>query len=205
MMEIRKSFTIEAAHRLPNVPAGHKCARLHGHSFNIEIAAGGPIDPHTGWIVDYADIKQAFQPLYDQLDHNYLNDIAGLENPTSERDITRALAIEQRLLAEAIAREQELALSSVRERERKHAAHAVQAVDPPLLEGMHEHLRVGVVGAEDVAADLLELHAHLCVVIDLAVVDELEGAVLVRDGLVGCVGEIDDREAARAETDARVC
>ena len=84
MMEIRKSFTIEAAHRLPNVPAGHKCARLHGHSFNINIAAGGPVDPHTGWIIDYADIKAAFQPLYDQLDHNYLNDVPGLENPTSE-------------------------------------------------------------------------------------------------------------------------
>ena len=84
MMEIRKSFTIEAAHRLPNVPAGHKCARLHGHSFNIEIAVGGPMDPDKGWIMDYGDIKQAFQPLFDRLDHNYLNDIAGLENPTSE-------------------------------------------------------------------------------------------------------------------------
>ena len=84
MMEIRKSFTIEAAHRLPNVPTNHKCARLHGHSFNIEIAAGGPIDPHTGWIIDYAEIKAAFQPLFDQLDHNYLNAIPGLQNPTSE-------------------------------------------------------------------------------------------------------------------------
>ena len=84
MMEIRKSFTIEAAHRLPNLPPGHKCARLHGHSFNIEIAAGGPIDPVKGWIIDYADIKDAFQPIYDLLDHNYLNDIPGLENPTSE-------------------------------------------------------------------------------------------------------------------------
>ena len=84
MMEIRKSFTIEAAHRLPNLPATHKCARLHGHSFNIEIAVGGKIDPTQGWIMDYGDIKAAFQPIYDQLDHNYLNDIAGLENPTSE-------------------------------------------------------------------------------------------------------------------------
>ena len=83
-MEIRKAFTIEAAHRLPHVPPGHKCARLHGHSFNIEIAVGGPIDPQLGWIMDYGEIKQAFQPLYDQLDHNYLNDIPGLENPTSE-------------------------------------------------------------------------------------------------------------------------
>jgi 6-pyruvoyltetrahydropterin/6-carboxytetrahydropterin synthase len=83
-MEIRKSFTIEAAHRLPNVPSGHKCARLHGHSFVIEVGVGGPIDPEKGWIIDYADIKEAFQPLYEQLDHNYLNDVAGLENPTSE-------------------------------------------------------------------------------------------------------------------------
>ncbi len=84
MMEIRKSFTIEAAHRLPNLPPAHKCARLHGHSFNIEIGVGGPIDPHKGWIIDYAEIKDAFQPIYDQLDHNYLNDIPGLQNPTSE-------------------------------------------------------------------------------------------------------------------------
>jgi len=84
MMEIRKSFTIEAAHRLPNLPPSHKCARLHGHSFNVEIAVGGPIDREKGWILDYGEIKQAFQPLFDQLDHNYLNDIPGLQNPTSE-------------------------------------------------------------------------------------------------------------------------
>jgi 6-pyruvoyltetrahydropterin/6-carboxytetrahydropterin synthase len=83
-MEIRKSFTIEAAHRLPNLPTEHKCGRLHGHSFNVEIAVGGPIDPHKGWIIDYAEIKAAFQPLFDVLDHNYLNDIPGLQNPTSE-------------------------------------------------------------------------------------------------------------------------
>ena len=84
MMEIRKSFTIEAAHRLPHVAPGHKCARLHGHSYNIEIAAQGPMDPEKGWIIDYGEIKQAFQPIYDLLDHNYLNDIPGLQNPTSE-------------------------------------------------------------------------------------------------------------------------
>ncbi len=83
-MEIYKVFTIEAAHRLPNVPVGHKCARLHGHSFNIEVHVSGPIDPHTGWVMDFADLKTAFQPLFDLLDHNYLNDIDGLENPTSE-------------------------------------------------------------------------------------------------------------------------
>jgi 6-pyruvoyltetrahydropterin/6-carboxytetrahydropterin synthase len=83
-MQIYKLFHIEAAHRLPNVPEGHKCARLHGHSFRVEIHVGGEPDAHTGWIMDYADIKAAFAPLYDQLDHHYLNEIEGLENPTSE-------------------------------------------------------------------------------------------------------------------------
>ncbi|HEY7348210.1 MAG TPA: 6-carboxytetrahydropterin synthase QueD [Ktedonobacterales bacterium] len=83
-MEIFKEFTFEAAHRLPHVPADHKCARLHGHSFRIELHVRGAVDPATGWIMDFADIKRAFQPLYDQLDHNYLNEIEGLANPTSE-------------------------------------------------------------------------------------------------------------------------
>jgi 6-pyruvoyltetrahydropterin/6-carboxytetrahydropterin synthase len=84
-MEIFKEFRIEAAHRLPNVPAGHKCARLHGHSFRIGIHVEGPLDPHLNWVLDFADLKAAFQPLFDQLDHRYLNEVAGLENPTSER------------------------------------------------------------------------------------------------------------------------
>ena len=84
-MKIFKVFTIEAAHRLPNVPAGHKCARLHGHSFRVEIHVEGEVDPHAGWVMDFADLKTTFQPLYDQLDHHYLNDIEGLDNPTSER------------------------------------------------------------------------------------------------------------------------
>jgi 6-pyruvoyltetrahydropterin/6-carboxytetrahydropterin synthase len=84
-MDIFKSFTLEAAHRLPNVPSGHKCARLHGHSFRIELHVQGEPDPQTGWVMDFAEIKQVFQPIYDRLDHHYLNDIAGLENPTSER------------------------------------------------------------------------------------------------------------------------
>jgi 6-pyruvoyltetrahydropterin/6-carboxytetrahydropterin synthase len=83
-MEIYKLFTIEAAHRLPNVPPGHKCARLHGHSFGVEIHVRGPLQPDTGWVMDFADLKTAFQPLFERLDHNYLNDIEGLENPTSE-------------------------------------------------------------------------------------------------------------------------
>lgn len=83
-MRIFKAFTLEAAHRLPHVPVGHKCSRLHGHSFRIELHVEGPVDPHSGWIMDFTDIKTAFQPFYDQLDHHYLNDIPGLENPTSE-------------------------------------------------------------------------------------------------------------------------
>ena len=83
-MEIWKDFTFEAAHRLPNVPIGHKCARLHGHSFKVRIYVEGPVDPEMGWVVDFADIKAAFKDLEGQLDHNYLNEIEGLENPTSE-------------------------------------------------------------------------------------------------------------------------
>lgn len=82
--EIYKEFTFEAAHVLPFVPDGHKCGRLHGHSYHVEIHVGGPVDPMTGWIVDFADIKTAFKPILNRLDHYYLNDIEGLENPTSE-------------------------------------------------------------------------------------------------------------------------
>jgi 6-pyruvoyltetrahydropterin/6-carboxytetrahydropterin synthase len=82
--EIFRAFTIESAHRLPHVPAGHKCARLHGHSFRLELYLRGPVDATAGWVMDFADVKAAFQPTYDRLDHQYLNDIPGLENPTSE-------------------------------------------------------------------------------------------------------------------------
>ena len=83
-MEIFKQFTFEAAHRLPNVPEGHKCGRLHGHSFRVDLHVTGPVGATTGWVIDFADIKVAFKPILKKLDHNYLNDIEGLENPTSE-------------------------------------------------------------------------------------------------------------------------
>lgn len=83
-MDISKTFRIEAAHRLPNVPPGHKCARLHGHSFGIEVHVQGPLDPTLGWVMDFADLTAAFAPLFERLDHRYLNEVAGLENPTSE-------------------------------------------------------------------------------------------------------------------------
>jgi 6-pyruvoyltetrahydropterin/6-carboxytetrahydropterin synthase len=83
-MEIFKEFTFEAAHRLPNVPREHKCARLHGHSFRCEVHVGGTVDPSTGWVMDFQDIKKAFQPIHDELDHHFLNEVEGLSNPTSE-------------------------------------------------------------------------------------------------------------------------
>lgn len=82
--EISRSYRIEAAHRLPNLPPEHKCARLHGHSFEITLHVGGELDPALGWIVDFAEIDRAFQPLFVQLDHRYLNEVPGLDNPTSE-------------------------------------------------------------------------------------------------------------------------
>ncbi len=84
IIDIHKDFVIEAAHRLPHVSDGHKCGRVHGHSFTIELHLRGELDAHTGWLVDYAEIKQKFRPFFDQLDHRYLNDIEGLANPTSE-------------------------------------------------------------------------------------------------------------------------
>jgi 6-pyruvoyltetrahydropterin/6-carboxytetrahydropterin synthase len=83
-VEIWKEFTFEAAHRLPNLPPEHKCHRLHGHSFKVQVFVEGPMDERLGWVQDFGDIKQAFKPLYDQLDHRYLNEVEGLDNPTSE-------------------------------------------------------------------------------------------------------------------------
>ena len=83
-MDIYKVFSIEAAHRLPNVPSDHKCARLHGHSFRVEIHVSGPVHKELGWVMDFAEIKRTFQPVYEQLDHRHLNEIEGLKNPTSE-------------------------------------------------------------------------------------------------------------------------
>lgn len=83
-MEIWKEFTFEAAHLLPNVPEGHKCRRLHGHSYRVRVHVRGEPDERLGWIVDFADIKAAFRPVLEQLDHRYLNEIEGLENSTTE-------------------------------------------------------------------------------------------------------------------------
>jgi 6-pyruvoyltetrahydropterin/6-carboxytetrahydropterin synthase len=83
-MELRKTFQFEAAHLLPLLPNTHKCRRLHGHSFQVEVVVAGDCDPRLGWVMDYADITKAFRPLWEELDHNYLDKIPGLKNPTSE-------------------------------------------------------------------------------------------------------------------------
>lgn len=83
-MELAKTFRFESAHLLPNVPEDHKCRRLHGHSFRATLRVTGPVGPVTGWVMDYADLASAFEPVRLALDHRHLNDIEGLENPTSE-------------------------------------------------------------------------------------------------------------------------
>jgi 6-pyruvoyltetrahydropterin/6-carboxytetrahydropterin synthase len=83
-MRITQAFTFEAAHRLPHVPPTHRCHRMHGHSYRVELRLEGPIDPVTGFVADFFDIEHAFAPLLGQIDHQCLNDIEGLSNPTAE-------------------------------------------------------------------------------------------------------------------------
>ena len=83
-MLIYKSFTFDSAHALPNVPDGHKCKHIHGHTYHLTVYIEGGLDPHLGWVIDFADIKKVVQPIVKEVDHKYLNDIPGLENPTCE-------------------------------------------------------------------------------------------------------------------------
>ena len=83
-MKISQAFRFEAAHRLPHVPVTHRCHRLHGHSYRVEVQLEGPVDPHSGFVADFFDIEAAFAPIIKTLDHYCLNDIGGLENPTAE-------------------------------------------------------------------------------------------------------------------------
>jgi 6-pyruvoyltetrahydropterin/6-carboxytetrahydropterin synthase len=83
-MEISREYGFEAAHRLPNVPDGHKCARLHGHSFRVTVHVDGPVGTTSGWVMDFADLDAVAAPVVAELDHRYLNEIGGLDNPTSE-------------------------------------------------------------------------------------------------------------------------
>ncbi|MCS7033626.1 MAG: 6-carboxytetrahydropterin synthase QueD [Phycisphaerae bacterium] len=84
VVRLTKSFGFEAAHLLPTFPEGHKCRRLHGHSFRFDVIVEGQVDPRKGYLIDYGDIKAATEPILRRLDHRYLNEIEGLENPTSE-------------------------------------------------------------------------------------------------------------------------
>ena len=83
-VRLSKTFHFEAAHSLPTFPPDHKCRRLHGHSFKVEVVVAGECDPKFGWLMDYTDISRAFKPLWEKLDHRYLNEVPGLKNPTSE-------------------------------------------------------------------------------------------------------------------------
>lgn len=83
-VRLSKSFRFEAAHSLPTFPEGHKCRRLHGHSFRFDVIVAGEVDPQKGYLIDYGDIKRAADPIVKQLDHYHLNEIEGLSNPTSE-------------------------------------------------------------------------------------------------------------------------
>lgn len=83
-MEIFKEFTFDSAHYLPNVPKDHKCGRLHGHTFRVRVFLEGDVNEETGWISDFAEIKRVYEGHCSVLDHSYLNEIKGLENPTSE-------------------------------------------------------------------------------------------------------------------------
>lgn len=83
-VRLSKTFSFEAAHSLPTFPDGHKCRRLHGHSFRFDVIVEGEVDPLRGYLIDYGDIKKAAEPLIRRLDHYHLNEIEGLENPTAE-------------------------------------------------------------------------------------------------------------------------
>lgn len=84
MISIRRRYTFEAAHWLPNVPFGHKCSRMHGHSYRVEVIVGGPLEATYGWVLDFAEVDAAWAPLMRQLDHGVLNEVPGLANPTAE-------------------------------------------------------------------------------------------------------------------------
>ena len=83
-MLLKKVFSFEAAHHLPHVDANNKCSRLHGHSFRVVVQVRGPVNEEKGWVLDFGEIRRLVEPIIDILDHRYLNEIEGLENPTSE-------------------------------------------------------------------------------------------------------------------------
>ena len=83
--ELSKTFRFDAAHRLPNVPAEHRCAGLHGHRYHVTVTVAGEVDERLGWVMDFGEINEVVGPLIKQLDHCELNAVEGLDNPTSEQ------------------------------------------------------------------------------------------------------------------------
>jgi 6-pyruvoyltetrahydropterin/6-carboxytetrahydropterin synthase len=83
--ELVRTFRFEAAHALPDLPQGHKCRRMHGHSYRVDIHVTGQVDEQTGWVVDFGRIKQVVEPIIARLDHSLLNEVPGLANSTSEQ------------------------------------------------------------------------------------------------------------------------
>jgi 6-pyruvoyltetrahydropterin/6-carboxytetrahydropterin synthase len=81
---IYKQLTFDAAHFLPHVPETHKCKNIHGHTYHLTFYVDGELDKNLGWIIDYSDLKEIIQPVIDKVDHHFLNEIPGLENPTCE-------------------------------------------------------------------------------------------------------------------------
>ena len=83
-MLIYKHFSFDSAHQLPNVPEGHKCKNLHGHTYHLTVFLEGHLDEKLGWVMDFSELKEVMKPVLKKMDHHYLNDLPGLENPTSE-------------------------------------------------------------------------------------------------------------------------
>nr|WP_289623407.1 6-carboxytetrahydropterin synthase QueD [Flavihumibacter fluvii] len=84
-MLLFKQFTFDSAHFLPNVPLGHKCKEMHGHTYHLKVWLEGDLHPELGWVMDFAELKAVVKPIVERLDHKCLNNITGLENPTCER------------------------------------------------------------------------------------------------------------------------
>ncbi|MFH1531749.1 MAG: 6-carboxytetrahydropterin synthase QueD [Pseudomonadota bacterium] len=84
IVELTKRYHFEAAHALTRAPEGHRCRQVHGHTYEVEVTLKGPVEPETGWLVDYGDITQAVKPVIELLDHRFLNEVEGLSQPTSE-------------------------------------------------------------------------------------------------------------------------
>ena len=85
--ELIKTFRFEAAHSLEKLPEGHRCRRIHGHSYRLDVHVSGEVDVQSGMVIDFHDIQKVVKPLVEQLDHRLLNDVPGLENSTSESDL----------------------------------------------------------------------------------------------------------------------